>query len=113
MEQKTNHAWRKTALVLLVINLGLLFWLKGGLLWLGVGASSVHEPERLETEIQAQAIHVLASGEQGPASQADAMAQAASQAASQASAEDAAPASAPVASAPAPTHSDKHHKNKE
>jgi hypothetical protein len=59
MQNKANHSWQKTAWVLVGINLVLLFWLEGGLRLFGVDRDAAREPQRLDMQIQPQAIKSL------------------------------------------------------
>ena len=44
---KSKLTWRKTALILLGLNIFLLLWMHGGLRFMGLGAKDVSEPERM------------------------------------------------------------------
>jgi hypothetical protein len=48
--------WRHAALVLVVINLLFWAWTQGYLRLLGVGPQPVQEPQRLDAQLQPQAI---------------------------------------------------------
>jgi hypothetical protein len=78
MQKKSNHAWQKTAWILVGINLILLFWLEGGWRALSGDSNAGHEPQRLDMQVEPQALHPIASA-------ASELAQAASQSASESS----------------------------
>jgi hypothetical protein len=99
MQEKTNHAWRKTALVLLIINLFLLFWLQGGLQRLGLLHDEVHESQRFDQQIQSPLLHLRSSQE---APQTSASAPTASQGAAESASQPASGASANAAALSAP-----------
>ncbi|MEN9711861.1 MAG: hypothetical protein RLY90_122 [Pseudomonadota bacterium] len=53
---KSKLTWRKTALILLGLNIFLLLWMHGGLRFMGLGAKDVSEPERLDMQVIPQAM---------------------------------------------------------
>jgi hypothetical protein len=81
MQKKSNHAWQKTAWILVGINLILLFWLEGGWRVLGGDSNTGHEPQRLDMQVEPQALQPIASA----AAAASESAQVASQSASESS----------------------------
>ena len=59
---KNHTLWRNLALALLVVNLLFWAWTEGYLRALGLGPTRVNEPERLQEQVQPEALKMQPIG---------------------------------------------------
>ena len=59
---KISVTWRNAALILVLLNLLFWAWTQGYLRLLGLGPKAIEEPQRLQQQVQPDALRIKAPG---------------------------------------------------